>query len=151
MFRLKTGKLFWSLKNPTYSNIIPRAKHVPFKLRTLYARLYVFRYIHCICPCYFDKHPLRCEQFSWYQNPDEGYQNWNVQRWLYIKKKKNFNYSVFRLSSYIYIYIYIVLFGPVKPELGVIPSGQENHSGAEQLNFPGRELNVINFTEQYFL
>ena len=26
---------------------------------------------------------------------------------------------------YIYIYIYIVFFGPVKPELGVIPSGQE--------------------------
>ena len=43
-----------------------------------------------------------------------------------------------------------VLFGPVKPELGVIPSGQENHSGAEHLNFPGRELNVIDFTEQYF-
>ena len=38
---------------------------------------------------------------------------------------------------YIYIYIYIVLFGPVKPELGVIPSGQENQSGAEHLNFPG--------------
>ena len=34
-----------------------------------------------------------------------------------------------------------VLFGPVKPELGVIPSGQENHSKAEHLNFPGRELN----------
>ena len=49
------------------------------------------------------------------------------------------------------IYIYIVLFGPVKPKLGVIPSGQENHSRAEHLNFPGRELNVINFTEQYFL
>ena len=32
---------------------------------------------------------------------------------------------------------------PVKPELGVIPSGQENHSGAEHLNFPGGELNVI--------
>ena len=43
-----------------------------------------------------------------------------------------------------------VLFGPVKPELGVIPSGQENHSGAEHLNFSGRELNVIDFTEQYF-
>ena len=28
----------------------------------------------------------------------------------------------------VYIYIYIVLFGSVKPELGVIPSGQENHS-----------------------
>ena len=37
----------------------------------------------------------------------------------------------------------MVLFGPVKPESGVIPSGQENHSGAEHLNFPGGELNVI--------
>ena len=44
---------------------------------------------------------------------------------------------------HICIYIYIVLFGPVKPELEVIPSGQENHSGAEHLNFPGGELNVI--------
>ena len=43
-----------------------------------------------------------------------------------------------------------VLFGPVKPELGVIPSGQENPSKAEHLNFPGRELHVINLTEQYF-
>ena len=43
-------------------------------------------------------------------------------------------------------YIYVsVLFSPVKPEFGVIPSGQENHSKAEQLNFPGRELNVTNF------
>ena len=32
----------------------------------------------------------------------------------------------------------IVLFGPVKSELGVIPSGQENHSRAEHLNFPSR-------------
>ena len=31
-----------------------------------------------------------------------------------------------------------------------MPLGQEDHSGAEHLNFPGRELNVINFTEQYF-
>ena len=29
--------------------------------------------------------------------------------------------------------------------MGVIPSGQENHSGAENLNFPGGELNVIFF------
>ena len=43
-----------------------------------------------------------------------------------------------------------VFFGPVKPEFGVIPSGQENHSRAEHLNFPGREFKVINFTEQYF-
>ena len=44
-----------------------------------------------------------------------------------------------------------VLFGPVKPELGVIPPGQENHSRAEHLNFPCKELNVTNITEQYFL
>ena len=47
---------------------------------------------------------------------------------------------------YIYIYIYIniyILFGPVKPELGVIPSGQDFHSRAEHLDFPGGELNVI--------
>ena len=35
-----------------------------------------------------------------------------------------------------------VLFGLVKPELGVIPSGQENYS-----NFPGKELNVTDITE----
>ena len=29
------------------------------------------------------------------------------------------------MCVYIYIYIYIVLSGPVKPELGVIPSGQK--------------------------
>ena len=45
------------------------------------------------------------------------------------------------LCVYIYIYMYIlVLSGPVKPELGVILSGQENHSGAEHLNCPGGEL-----------
>ena len=45
--------------------------------------------------------------------------------------------------THTHIYIYIVLFGPVKPELGVIPSGQENHSKPEHLNFPGRELNEL--------
>ena len=59
-------------------------------------------------------------------------------------------YIYIYLYIYIYIYIYIVLFGAVKPESGVIPSGKENHSGAEHLNLPGRELNVIDFTEQYF-
>ena len=48
----------------------------------------------------------------------------------------------------LYIYIYIVLFGPVKPELGVIPSGQKNYSKSEHLNFPGKELNVTDITEQ---
>ena len=27
--------------------------------------------------------------------------------------------------GYVYTYIHIYIFGPVKPELGVIPSGQE--------------------------
>ena len=39
-----------------------------------------------------------------------------------------------------------VLFGSVKPELGVIPSGQTKNS--EHLNFPGKELNVTDITEQ---
>ena len=37
-----------------------------------------------------------------------------------------------------------VLFGPVKPESGIIPSGQKN----EHLNFPGKKLNVTDITEQ---
>ena len=39
----------------------------------------------------------------------------------------------------VYIYIYRIL-SPVKPELGVIPSGQENIR--EYLDLPGKELNV---------
>ena len=61
--------------------------------------------------------------------------------------ERKLNESVLAARYWLYIYMY-VLFGPVKPELGVIPSGKENHSRAEHLNFPGRELNVINFTEQ---
>ena len=54
---------------------------------------------------------------------------------------------------FIYIYntklIYIVLFGPVKPELGVIPSRQKKKKiNSEHLNFPGKELNVTDITEQ---
>ena len=44
-----------------------------------------------------------------------------------------------------------VLFGPVKPELGVIPSGQKKpHKtfNSELLNFPGKELNVTDIIEQ---
>ena len=58
-----------------------------------------------------------------------------------------------RPLSYICIYIYIyvcvcvcVLFGPVKPEFGVIPSGQKKKRkktfNSEHSNFPGKELNV---------
>ena len=54
------------------------------------------------------------------------------------------------VSAYIYIYIYIyiyVVFNPVKPESGIIPSGQKSFN-YEHLNFPGKELNVTNITEQ---
>ena len=53
------------------------------------------------------------------------------------------------MSRYIYIYIYIVLFGPVKPDLGVILSGPPQKTfNSEHLNFPGKELNVTDITEQ---
>ena len=42
-----------------------------------------------------------------------------------IIKQKDFSYN--SAGNIIYIYIQL-LFGPVKPELGVIPSGQENYS-----------------------
>ena len=49
----------------------------------------------------------------------------------------------------IYMHTYIVvLSGPVKPELGVIPSGQKITFNSEHLNFPGKELNVTDITEQ---
>ena len=43
-----------------------------------------------------------------------------------------------------------VLFGPVKPELGVIPSGQKKKKtfNSEHLNFPGKELNATDITDQ---
>ena len=46
-----------------------------------------------------------------------------------LVKKDLFIHSMHSIEvvsrNYIYIYIYIVIFGPVKPESGVIPSGQE--------------------------
>ena len=39
-------------------------------------------------------------------------------------------------------------FSPVKPESGIIPSGQLNYSNFEHLNLPGKELNVTDITEQ---
>ena len=42
----------------------------------------------------------------------------------------------------IYIHIY-KSYSVVKPELGIIPSGQNEH-----LNFPGKELIVTDITEQ---
>ena len=45
--------------------------------------------------------------------------------WIYFHILIYIPLSLFWYSSY--IYIYIVLYGPVKPDLGVIPSGQENH------------------------
>ena len=66
------------------------------------------------------------------------------------KAYDNNHYTISALSYiYIYIYIYIVwvLFGPVKPELGGIPSRKKTFN-SEHLNFPGKELNVTDITEQ---
>ena len=52
------------------------------------------------------------------------------------------------LSHFIYIYIYRIL-SPVKPELGVIPSGQENIR--EYLDLPGKELNVSIIQSNIFI
>ena len=56
--------------------------------------------------------------------------------------------------GFIYIYKW-VLFGPVKPELGVISSGQKKKKkkkfNNEHLNFPGKEPNVTDITEQEVL
>ena len=43
-----------------------------------------------------------------------------------------------------------VLFGPVKPGLRLIPSGQKKKKtfNSEHLNFPGKKLNVKDITEQ---
>ena len=51
-------------------------------------------------------------------------------------------------NIYIYIYIYRIL-SPVKPELGVIPSGQENIH--EYLDLPGKELNVSIIQSNIFI
>ena len=52
---------------------------------------------------------------------------------------------------YIYIYIYNIyrILSPVKPELGVIPSGQENIR--EYLDLPGKELNVSIIQSNIFI
>ena len=39
------------------------------------------------------------------------------------------------------------LFGPVRLQWGVIPSGQKKSFNGEHLNFPGKELNVTDITE----
>ena len=62
----------------------------------------------------------------------------------------------YSLNIYIYIYIYRqidrqidrILFDPVKPRLGVIPSRQEKYSRVNISNFPGKELNVTDKREQ---
>ena len=55
------------------------------------------------------------------------------------------------MNIYIYmcvcvcVCVCVALFGPVKPELGVILSGKKPFN-SEHLNFPGKELNVTDIT-----
>ena len=51
------------------------------------------------------------------------------------------------ICIYIYVCVCVCLFGPVKLESGIIPSGQKSFN-YEHLNFPGKELNVTDITEQ---
>ena len=53
------------------------------------------------------------------------------------------------LPPFIYLFIYI-LFGPVKSDLGVIPSGREDYSRVNILNFPGKELNITGVYSDLF-
>ena len=41
-----------------------------------------------------------------------------------------------------------VLFSPVKPESGIIPQEEKKSFNYEHLNFPRKELNVTDITEQ---
>ena len=73
---------------------------------------------------------------------------------ILLIKLKNLNENWLIVYIYIYIYMHVcvcvcvcVLFGPVKPESGIIPSGQKTFN-YEHLNFPGKELNVTDITEQ---
>ena len=54
-----------SLKNPTFSNIFPRAKHVLMPLNfERYVHVYLsFRSIFLICSCHLSNHPSICELF----------------------------------------------------------------------------------------
>ena len=68
-----------SLKNPTFSNIFPRAKHVLMTFEfERYVHVYLsFRCIFLICSCHLSNHP----SILWtilYPSPDDGYYNRNV-------------------------------------------------------------------------
>ena len=107
-------------------------------------------YFNCCCSCSFEREIIKIGQSSYkmYNNNILNFQESTTILNACTKKKSGNSLN----APFIYIYIYMyVLFDPVEPELGVIPSGQENHSKTEHLNFPGREFYVINITEQYFL
>ena len=79
------------------------------------------------------------------------------QLWRYVPIY-TYTYTHTHTHTHIYIYIYIYtniyiyicrILSPVKPELGVIPSGQENIR--EYLDLPGKELNVSIIQSNIFI
>ena len=53
------------------------------------------------------------------------------------------------MNNYTHTRAYIhILFDPLKPELGVIPSGQKKNIQEWTFNFPSKELKVTDITEQ---
>ena len=108
---LKTGGLFWSLRNPTFFE-----HHSTCQIRTEYFRIkntkYTFMnlwlYTFSLLLLSWQESTL-CEQdFTWYQSPDEGYRNKNVKNWLSSKINSfHLDYFLFFYFFIIYIYIYI--------------------------------------------
>ena len=69
--------------------------------------------------------------------------SFNVCKYIYLS-------LCLSVSHFIYIYIYIVLFGPVKP-VGSNSIRTRKLFKSEHLNFPGKELNVTDNTEEVLL
>ena len=60
------------------------------------------------------------------------------------------DFELFRYNNFLrdFKFMKSVLISPVKRESGIIPSGQKKSFNYEHLNFPGKELNVTDITEQ---
>ena len=96
-----------SLKNPTFSNIFPRAKHVlmTFEFWTLCACLSIFSLYISHLLLSSQQSPIDMWTIS-YPSPDDGYYNRNVNVDFTSWYIHLFGLYFFLLPSYIYIYIY---------------------------------------------
>ena len=100
-----------SLKNPTFSNIFPRAKHVlmTFEFWTLCACLSIFSLYISHLLLSSQQAPIDMGTIS-YPSPDDGYWNRNVNVDFTLWYIHLFGLYFFLQPSYIYIYIWFVNF-----------------------------------------